>query len=179
MKYAKRVATSLGYVILAAALVSVLAPKATHAIVATLVQVANTSANPVPNSDVDSAAHATVVPLGCFVNLQDGGPAVCTLSIGGGAPYTIPAGQRLVIEQLSAFCQSSSDDSIPNVEFGIIEANTEIVPRLALTSKQNFEFVTQPVRYYADPGTQIFATAEGNAITFCNYYANGYLVSYP
>ena len=40
----------VGFVVLAAALVSALAPKATHALVATLVQVTNTIANPVPTA---------------------------------------------------------------------------------------------------------------------------------
>jgi hypothetical protein len=180
MNFAKKVATYLGFVVLAAILISVLAPKATHALVATLVQVSNTPSSPVPNKDVDSAAHATVVPLGCLANPQPfNGGVECTLGFGGGSPYTVPAGQRLVIEQMSAFCQSSPNGGIPFIEFSLTEAGTQAVVPLALTSNQNFEFVTQGVRYYADPGTTIASTAAGDAATFCNFYANGYLVSYP
>lgn len=180
MYFAKRISMFVGFVVLAAIFISVLAPKATHALVATLVQVSNTPSSPVPNKDVDSAAHATVVPLGCFASPQpfDGG-VFCTLGVGGGSAYTVPAGQRLVIEQLSAFCQTNSNGGIPFIEFNLTEAGTQVIVPLALTSNQNDEFVTQAVRYYADPGTTIGSTAAGDAATFCNFYANGYLVSYP
>jgi hypothetical protein len=179
MNFAKKVGTCLGLVVLAAILISVLAPKATHALVATLVQVSNTPSSPVPNKDVDSAAHATVVPLGCFANPQPPNPLACTLGVGEGSPYTVPAGQRLVIEQMSALCQASPNGGIPFIEFTLTEAGTRVFVPVALTSNQNFEFVTQGVRYYADPGTTIASTAAGDAATFCNFYANGYLVSYP
>jgi len=42
--------------LLAIAAVGVLTPRVAHAVVATMVQVANTTANPVPNQDVDNLA---------------------------------------------------------------------------------------------------------------------------
>ena len=51
MQFTKRLLTGLGAVALAAMLLSLAAPKAVHAIVAALVEVTNTPANPVPTAD--------------------------------------------------------------------------------------------------------------------------------
>jgi hypothetical protein len=180
MNFVKTIATFLGLVVLAALLLSALAPKATHALVASLVQVTNTPSSPVPNKDVDSPAHATVAPLNCFVEADpNSGGLQCTLGVGGNSSYTVPAGQRLVVEQLSAFCQTISNGTIPFLEFSLTEAGTQAIVPLALTNKSNAYLVTQPVRYYADPGSMIAASASGPTGSFCEYYANGYLVSYP
>lgn len=180
MILARKVLMFTGFVVLAAILISVLAPQATHALVATLVQVSNTPSSPVPNKDVDSPAHATVVPLSCVMEAEESSPDLsCALGVGGGPAYTVPAGQRLVVEQMSAFCQTSPNGSIPLVEFGITEAGTTIGVPLVLTSKQNDELVTQAVRYYADPGSTITGSAAGPSGSFCNYSVSGYLVTYP
>lgn len=54
MKFARRALTIFGGAVLLVALAGLLAPKAAHALVATLVQVTNTSANPVPTVAVDT-----------------------------------------------------------------------------------------------------------------------------
>lgn len=59
MNIVRKAVTTIGGFCLAALLIAALAPKATHAVVAALVQVANTSANPVPNRDVDNPARDT------------------------------------------------------------------------------------------------------------------------
>jgi hypothetical protein len=186
MNFAKRILMYVGFVVLAAILISVLAPKATHALVATLVQVSNTPSSPVPNKDVDSPAHATIVPLGCQAfGDPETGELICTLGVGtlgqgSISPYTVPAGQRLVLEQVAAFCQTQPDGSIPFVNFNITEAGVLLAEPLALTSKQNDEFVTQAVRYYADPGSTLSLQALGpGSGAFCDFTASGYLVSYP
>jgi hypothetical protein len=180
MNFIKKISMFIGFVVLAAAIVSALAPKATHALVATLVQVSNTPSSPVPNKDVDSPAHATVVPLNCFAQAdQFSGGEACTLGVGGGSAFTVPAGQRLVVEQMSAFCQTSPNGSIPFVEFAVTEAGTQVTVPLVLTSNQNNELVTQAVRYYADPGSTISGSASGPNGAFCEYSAHGYLVTYP
>jgi hypothetical protein len=56
MIIAKRVLMFIGLVVLASVSVSMLAPRATHAIVATLVQITNTSANPVATKGADNPA---------------------------------------------------------------------------------------------------------------------------
>jgi len=51
MNFVKRALMFVGFAVLTAALLSALAPKAAHALVAALVQITNTSANPVPTYD--------------------------------------------------------------------------------------------------------------------------------
>lgn len=95
MKSAKRLLMVAGAVALAGLFSVMLAPKAVHAVVATLVEVSNTPANPVPTSDVyRSAAQSvslycsTIIGTGC-ISLPPTG--------GSGTPYTVPAGQTLMV----------------------------------------------------------------------------------
>ena len=60
MKITKRTLLGWGAVALAITLLILAAPKAAHAIVATLVQVANTSANPAITQDVSKLASQNV-----------------------------------------------------------------------------------------------------------------------
>jgi hypothetical protein len=64
MQLLKRGLMAAGALALAAMLLNIVAPKAAHAIVATAVQVMNTSATPVPNRDVDAAGRNALV-LSC------------------------------------------------------------------------------------------------------------------
>ncbi len=73
-----------------------LVPKAAHALVATLVQVVNTTANPVPNLDTERNAR---IPYQSsqFVSASSAGPN--QLGVGF---TTVPAGYRLVAQNVSA-----------------------------------------------------------------------------
>lgn len=101
MNIAKRVLTLLGLVVLTGAFVCMLAPNATHALVATLVQVTNTSANPVA---VNTLTHLGV-PLSSFVTLRciNSGTTCSSFrqidASGNQAAtdYAIPAGQTLIV----------------------------------------------------------------------------------
>jgi len=84
----------VGFVVLAAFLISVLAPKATHALVATLVQVANTSSNPVPTLEQE-AQSAFVAQGTCQISFE-----ACAV----GTLYTVPAGKTAVLESLAFNC---------------------------------------------------------------------------
>lgn len=94
MTFAKRLLMVFGSVALAGLIGVLFTPKLAHA-VATLVQVANTPANPVPTLATDA--------LSSFAAQGD-----CVLSGGsfcGIAPiYTVPAGQIAVIESTSGRC---------------------------------------------------------------------------
>ncbi len=63
MNFAKLVLMVVGGVAVAGLLGAILTPKAAHGIVATLVQVANTSANPVPTTQAPAVLVATAGPL--------------------------------------------------------------------------------------------------------------------
>jgi hypothetical protein len=56
MKFAKSILTGTGAVVLAGMILTLLAPRAAHAVAATAVQVVNSSSSPVPNLDVERNA---------------------------------------------------------------------------------------------------------------------------
>ena len=58
MKFAKFILTGAGAIVLAGLILTLLAPKAAHAIAATAIQVMNTSTSPVPVDEDNSARHA-------------------------------------------------------------------------------------------------------------------------
>jgi len=185
MQFAKRMFTGLGVVAFMALLFTLAAPKAVHGLVATLVQVANTPANPVPNRDADSPEHATTAVSTCSVTT---GPAPS----GGAGVFCIPypgspAGQRLVIEQLEANCDAPKGNNIiqPFIAFYVGGVQTSHnFPMISQGDDSTYVYYTanQPVRYYVDPQSQILfsaATTDGTGGTACSLQVNGYLVSYP
>lgn len=106
MNLTRKTLTTLGGVLLVALLIAALAPKATRGVVASLVQVANTSANPVPNRDIDNGPRQGVTLFAQtsgninFVPLLDlGDPANPT-------PYSVPAGKRLLVQFISGRFQT-------------------------------------------------------------------------
>ena len=187
MNLANKKLTFFGFVFLAAILVSVLAPRATHAIVATLVQVANTSANPVPNTDVDNPARASLVSSSCS------GQNIGTLLLSCTTPYTVPPAERLVIQQVEANCFTPKGNSVAVAEY-FIAANSNgsfspvphelplVSEGIAVIADQLYLANNQPVHYYADPGSTIGFTAQttdASGNTSCTFQFNGYLISYP
>jgi hypothetical protein len=94
MKFAKRLLMVAGAVALAGFFSVMLAPKAVHAVVSSLVTVSNTGANPVPTADVHQSA-AQSVTLSCTSTYT----SCFSLSPTGGtgAAYTVPTGQTLMV----------------------------------------------------------------------------------
>jgi hypothetical protein len=109
MNIVRKAVSALGGIFLAALLIAALVPKATRAIVATLVQVTNTSANPVPVETVRQAAsnfltlEATGIPLfgaGAWYQIfPDGSEAT--------SGYALPAGEQLVVTDVLVAVQCS------------------------------------------------------------------------
>jgi hypothetical protein len=141
----------LGYLAAACALLattfSIIGPRAVRAAVATLVQVSNTPASPVPTVATDNPA------------LQ---PYAASASSSGLSISFPPLGKTWVIETLSLDCLG---DGSP------IPAGQATDVRLFMTTGGNFLqytfaptlnssnqelIVTQPIRAYEDPGTAVF-----------------------
>ncbi|MEO8125649.1 MAG: hypothetical protein ABJF23_28605 [Bryobacteraceae bacterium] len=79
--------------------VGMLAPSAAHAVIATLVQVVNTPANPAITLDVSRAA-SQIIEVQC--NTPFGLSQPCTFvnpDAANGGQFTVPAGQKLVITE--------------------------------------------------------------------------------
>jgi hypothetical protein len=184
MNFAKRAWMFVGFIMFAAALVTALAPKAAHALIATLVQVTNTSANPVPNKDVDNPDRSTVVDLYCVAPGLAGFTAVgCDTT----SSFTVPAGQRLILEQLDAQCVTPEGNALYGANMNFTGAGTGYLHPFALGSPATHSGVTnyvqnQTIRYYVDSGSPIYfdlSTTDTSGSTNCSFQVVGHLISYP
>jgi hypothetical protein len=105
MRLAQRLFMGIGAVALAASFMTLVAPKSVHAAVAALVQVANRTASPANTEDISKQANQ-LVHLVCslatgtgFSNCYSSPPnGVIT-----GTPYSVPAGQNLVINEVDIY----------------------------------------------------------------------------
>jgi hypothetical protein len=100
-----------------------------------------------------------------------------------GFSYPVPAGNRLVVESISGFCESEIDsDRVPIPEFSTIAGGTEVFHVLAVVPAgatpvsptgviHNFAFSLQ-TRVCADPGTEVLTNFLG---TNCRFTFSGYL----
>ena len=165
MQFAKRLMMILASFVLLVAIVSLAAPKAVHAIVATLVQVTNTSANPVPTVATDNPA------------LQ---PFAHTYGVYGQLDHTfeVPAGKTLVIEQVEVSCfQIVLPYAVLGVTTGGVQNYATLFPAPAPGDNTNWG-LTQMVRFYADGGTTVtFQGPQTGGGNYCGSTIIGYLVN--
>jgi hypothetical protein len=99
MKLAQRLLMGSGALALIAVLLTLAAPKAARAIAATLVQVNNTAAAPAVSQDVSKLASQNVSLTGDTQVNQETSPLYAVAADGSvsTSPYTVPAGQTLII----------------------------------------------------------------------------------
>lgn len=140
----------LGYLAAACALLiatfSIIGPRAVKAAVATLVQVTNTQANPVPTVATDNPG------LQPFAQTQQGSPG--NLSLG----FAVPANKTWALEEMSLTCLGGTAiaaGSTTDVRLFLSTGGNAIQYTFApVLNSFNEEFiVTQPVHAYADQGT--------------------------
>jgi hypothetical protein len=175
MKIAKRLWVGAGTVIVVAAVLILAVPKTVQAVVATLIR------------DVDNPGRATVVNASCDVLTQSG----MTANIACFPAYTVPAGNRLVIQHVEGSCRTPQGDSLAFTNFTVTTNGNPVVHYFPLVNEGTDHFISpvatvfatnQAVTYYADPGSTLgFGTfisdAAGN--TFCFFQLSGHLISYP
>jgi len=172
MQFLKRLLMSLGTMLAAAALLAVVAPKSAHALVATLVQVANTDTNPAVTSDADRATripyHSTDYASGAAANFS--GFAV------------VPAGYRLVVQQVSGFYTVSSGNPLPIVQISTLHEGVTSFPvdELATTytgSAGGEAVFHQTVNVYVSAGDSPVLQLSGNTTgtSVGTAFVNGYL----
>jgi hypothetical protein len=162
MKLVQRLLMGLGGLAAAAALLTVVSPKA-HALVATLVQVANTRSTPVPNQDVDSPARHPYEQTCGFV------ASGCSFPV-------VPPNTELVIQTVSVFVQNGSPTMAQLSTAGGGDLVSTYIP---LTAAGGGNFATiQQITQYADPGTTPQCNGPTNSASFaCTI--SGYTVSLP
>jgi hypothetical protein len=132
-----------------------------------------------PVHDVDNGARQPVA-FNISLNGADGTPNI------GGPAYQVPAGKRLVIEQITGRLSVDSPQWI-EVRLGLTTGSSVIThylrldPPLLLNSGNNY-YTTLPVRYYGDPGTPVLVGLARSGITGIwagTLTFSGYLVNLP
>lgn len=173
MKFAKSILMGTACVMLAGFVLALIAPKTAHALVATLVQVTNTPANPVNNQDVDSPGRS---PYYQTVTCYSESTNQCSAQF-----PVVPANKRLVVQYIA----SSIDTPTPliNVELVANASFISILHTLQGTdaSGSNIYIASQPMLYYFEAGQQpIFvmnAKAGGFEFMSGSVTLTGYLVN--
>jgi hypothetical protein len=176
MQFLKRLLFGFTTVALLATLTTLLAPKAVHALVATLIR------------DLDNPGRAVTVHASCDASSVSGirGSLSCAPA------YTVPAGDRLVIQQLEANCGAPLPTSTLVGATLTVDTSGSVVshtvPLLNEGEEANIlrDFLAfganQPVTYYVDPGSTFTfstVTTDGSGRTSCSFQFSGYLISYP
>jgi hypothetical protein len=193
MKLLKQAMAGLGTVVVIAVIAALVTPKTAHAIVATAVNVVNPSATPVPTSNVGPTNEPFYVRL-------------CTNCADVPSSFTVPTmttdGKtvtRLAIEHVSGICRSHGNGFVDLVFSGpLLENNLNagsklatlyvpagtVVPTAGFGAFPNEQSFSQPVRFYADPDSNILVNVTvdptGNqdlATDWCDVQIEGYLAT--
>jgi hypothetical protein len=174
MQLVKRLFMGIFGLAAAAALLTVIAPRAAHAVTATLVEVVNTRSTPVPNQDVDAPARHPY-QTGCYASGTDqNGLLTCQL------PVTPPS-TELVIQNVSMVLYNATPNSpalFTTHAGGVLGG-----PSLLMAQQTNNVYVNnQALTLYNDPGTtpvcsDSLSSPNPNALFACSI--SGYTVGLP
>ncbi len=138
------------------ALLTIVTPKAAHAVVATMVQVVNTSANPVPNSDTERMAR---IPYQSTYRTM-----VCTNVTNCFFQFTpAPSGYRLVVEHISGIFELASNATAPAT--GLIEGSN-FLNTFGFTSTNGQIFNGTIMSGLNQPAHMVFDSSEGAPVAF-------------
>lgn len=183
MKFAKRLLMVAGAVALAGLFSVMLAPKAVHAVVATLVQVSNTSANPVPTLSTNISGR-TAFDIAVGDVLFSGGSGV-SITLGSVPPNTIA-----VIQNFSGRCAIEQGTSISEVllsytgQVGLDEAVAVPGPAIPFgaAARSTFAGVDPNYAFGGSSGSIVSLTiatsaSETGSADFCDAKISGYFVA--
>jgi hypothetical protein len=171
MQFAKKTLMVLVSLAVLVALVSLAVPKSVHALVATLVQVANTTTNPVVAEDAD---RATRIPYqsssgppgsGCYL------PPLCLFN----AFTPAPAGYRLVVQNISAQLVVKSGTPLPS---GFINSSGDQLSSFIGTyAGDSFAVINQQITSYHNAGDSpsLIITADWYGLSSATVTLSGYI----
>ena len=174
MKFTKSILTGTGAVVLAGLILSLAVPRAARAVAAALVQVTNTTSNPVPNKDVDQQGRN----LYQYYSNCTGSQGTCTITF-----PTVPAGMRLVIQHVSAITQLPSATTMNVVQLRGSGTYQFLLPQLvpANYSAQYTYVMNTDVLASFDagqaPAMDAFSTSSSSFTMLATI--SGYMISYP
>jgi len=186
MRLLKQALAVVGAVVLVAMMLAVTAPKATHALVAALVEVTNTPAQSIPTWRTDNDGR-NVVRL-YYVETMNAGTYYSDGGHGAGnqlsdastaSLYTVPSGKRLVIDTVTLFA-----DPLPGQQVNAYFYNGYTFTAIPALDMGNFFGVEHfqnsiAVHDYVEPGGQYGIIMGRNSTTgtmFWDVQAVGHLV---
>lgn len=197
MKLARRILMGLGSFALVAAFLIFLAPKTAHAVVATLVQVTNTSTNPVPTAEVNDPGEEPFQTQICLAFPAGSFPCSSGTVENFAVPTVTSDGltvKRLVVENISGFCFVGGSQTINLVllvfstlanSINSIEQESLVQTSTSIGSFAGLSHVSFPTPVYADPGTSVYVGAFNYGETptttnsaGCDYNIIGHLVTH-
>lgn len=188
MNVLRRIAIAIGGTAIVALVLTLAVPRTAHAVFSALVTVTNTSANPVPNRDVDNSANFPFSSEVCFgdANFCQGvtGQFTVPTVTSSGVPV-----KRLIIETISGVCESPSSGS--NFIAGIAlntsaptdssNSSLETVFLPAVQTEPGFAMFNESVHFYAGPGASVVEGSTGASSSFltggCQAAVSGHLVA--
>jgi hypothetical protein len=180
MNRIQKLATTLAGILLVVLLLVALVPQAARGVAAALVQITNTSANPVPNRDVDNGPRQAVTLTAVSATTHD---IEFEQQNAPGVAYTVPAGKRLVVEFVSGnFNTPIGAHILTAFIFGNTSSGVYadyLSPNLVTAGNFNVYQVAQPMRAYYDAGSEIFVAVSLTSETFAtngHFTLRGYLV---
>ncbi|MGA2811811.1 MAG: hypothetical protein ABSG16_10465 [Candidatus Acidiferrum sp.] len=179
MQIARRLLIGVGAIALVAALLTLAAPKSAHALVAALVQVTNTTANPAVTLDADKATRIPYESSSQAAGFAGtcGETIVCQFD----GFTVVPAGYRLVVQQIAAVVGVNSASPTPNGYFASLTGDVGGAPLDYFTgtyiTKQGEAIFHQAVLEYINAGSAPTLLINGDLISNESGYAivTGYL----
>jgi hypothetical protein len=192
MKSAKNFLMVAGAFTLAVTIFATLAPKTAHAFVATLVQVTNTSANPVQAQAVDAMSLHPVVLQTSTQFAQGQSLAIANLGNVSG-DFAVPPGKRFIVDSVSVLASVPAGQALvygaldtaqlvdngSHLSFGDFYFN---VPPTSSSNGAQWFAVTQKVFAYSDAGSRVAMFVERNANVGSGtlfFTVSGYLLDCP
>lgn len=153
MNVIRKAVSAVGGIFLAALLIATLAPKAARGVAAALVQVTNTTANPVPMIDADNPAYQ---PASLGILLQDAASTSITAS------SSLPSGgayRELVINWVTGACFGPAAGS-PAFTISLATDGSQLSFFAATGSAaDNITYFGSKTILYASPGSTISLVA--------------------
>jgi hypothetical protein len=184
MKSAKQFLIVSAAFVLAVTTFTVVAPKSAHAIVATLVQVSNTSANPAITRDADNAAQHGFVLIGSGVmqSLETVGSA--SLLASNGDAFQVPAGKRFVVQNVSTMSSLTGDLGIVEAHLFTFVRQGDLIFNFLTPPAAGQYSVSQQLTAYSDAGYGLSVVFRRNAPSAysdlqAQFTVTGYLVDCP
>jgi hypothetical protein len=171
MTILRKAVTTLGGVFLAVLLITALAPRAVRGITATLVQVTNTSASPVPtvSDDANFPYEALICSGDCNSNIFS--PISASFAVPSATTTGVPV-KRLVIEDLSASCVQVEAGPglisllVPTSADSTAPAGANFLHTFLLNPASGGIFAHEIVRLYVDPSATVTVNAGVNTPCF-------------